>query len=180
MNYFPDYFAPDIISIDRNLLGVYVPSEEGLHELYVEIKNPFPSTGTTPSNTVRFFVDKKAPVVDIEITSGSGNCGVFATGDIIAGTFSISGNHCYSVRLSVSPGAEAHGATPNIGGISGPGQLVYGSGLPDTGTSGIWELDTSPMEPCGYNIRIRGEDRTIVDSRWFGRERWDPEGFCLE
>jgi hypothetical protein len=46
-------------------------------------------------------------------------------------------------------------------------------------TNGTWQLDTGVMDPCGYNIRIRGEDRTIVNSRWFGRERWDIEGFCL-
>ncbi|NIN70185.1 MAG: hypothetical protein GTO63_37015, partial [Anaerolineae bacterium] len=81
-----------IVSIDQNLLGEFVPSEEGLHELYVEIYDP--NTGTsTVSNTVKFTVDKTAPRVDVEITSGTGNCGFFTKGDTIHGTFSIEAKH---------------------------------------------------------------------------------------
>jgi len=178
MDYYPDFYAPDIVSIDQNLLGVYVPAEGGLHELYVEISNP--NTGLSAlSNTVKFVVDKTAPKVDIEITSGTGNCGVFTKGDAISGTFSIEATHCYSVSLSVTPAAEAHGAKPIIVASGGRSSLKYGSGLTCPKTTGTWELDTSAMDPCGYNIRIHGEDRTIVSSRWFGRESWDIEGFCL-
>ena len=178
LDYYPDFFAPDIVSVDQNLLGVFIPTDEGLHELYIEVYNP--NTGIySQSNTVYFMADKKAPEVDIEITSGTGNCGVFNKNDIISGTFSITNKHCYSVILSVTPTTEAHGAKPGIPSIAGPSELIYGSGLPGTGTSNTWELNTSPMDQCGYNVRIRGEDRTIIDSRWFGRERWDIEGFCL-
>lgn len=178
MDYYPDFYAPVIVSVDQDLLGVFVPAEEGLHELYVEIDDP--NTGTSKvSSTVKFTVDKTAPKVDVEITSGTGNCGFFTKGDTIQGTFSIEAKHCYSVSLSVTPTPEAHGAKPVIVGSGGKSDLKYGSGLTCPKTTGTWELDTSPMDPCGYNIRIRGEDRTIIDSRWFGRERWDIEGFCL-
>jgi hypothetical protein len=181
LDYYPDFFPPDTVEVDEKLLGVFYPGEEGLHELYAEMYDPNnPVATNVASNTVRFMVDKKAPVVDIEITSGTGNCGVFTKGDIIAGTFSITDAHCWDVSLSVTPATEAHGALPCIGSCPGPASLTYGLGLPGAGTSGTWELDTGAMDPCGYNIRIRGEDRTIVDSRWFGYENWDIEGFCLE
>ena len=182
LNYYPDFFGPDVVSVDQSLLGVFYPGEEGLHEIYVEMHDPnHPAAPNVQSNTVKFMVDKKAPTVDIEITSGAGNCGVFTKGDTIAGTFSISDDHCWNVDLSVTPSDEAKKASPCIGGCpAGPSSLTYGTGLPGTGTSGTWELDTGVMNPCGYNIRIRGEDRTIVDSRWFGYESWDIEGFCLE
>jgi len=181
LDYYPDYFAPDIVSVDRSLLGVFYPGEGGLHELYVEMHDPnSPLAPNVNSKTVQFMVDKTSPEVDIEITSGAGNCGVFTKGDIIAGTFYITDAHCWDVSLSVTPTTEAHGALPCIGSCPGPASLTYGSGLPGAGTSGTWELDTGAMDPCGYNIRIRGEDRTIVDSRWFGYESWDIEGFCLE
>ncbi len=41
-------------------------------------------------------------------------------------------------------------------------------------------IDTGPMDPCGYNIRIRGEDRTIVNSAFIGHVGGDIEGFCLD
>ena len=36
------------------------------------------------------------------------------------------------------------------------------------------------MAPCGYNIRIDGADRTIVNSGVIGWHAADIEGFCLE
>ncbi len=178
MDYYPDFFLPDTVSVDRNLLGVFVPSEEGLHQVYIEMFDP--NTGIyAHSNTVSFMVDKQAPVVDIEITSGAGNCGIFAVGHTISGTFSIQDAHCKEVELSVTPTDEAHGAKPTIDGSGGLSKLEYGTGLPGTGFSGTWELDTSSMDPCGYNIRIRGLERTIISSRTISRRRWDIEGFCL-
>jgi hypothetical protein len=180
LDYYPDFIVPDIVSVDQNLLGVFVPAEDGLHWLRVEILHPVTGTPIQQSNVVKFMVDKKRPQVDVEITSGTGNCGVFTQGDVLSGTFFIKDNHCYSVALSVTPQAETHGARPTINGSGGLSVLKYGSGgLPGAGVNGGWTLNTKPMDPCGYNIRIHGEDRTIVDSRTFGYESWDIEGFCL-
>jgi hypothetical protein len=177
MEYQPDYTGPDFTFVAENVLAVYVPTEEGLHETYIEIWDPNTST-SAKSNTVKFRVDKKTPEVDIEITSGTGNCGFFKKGDIISGTFSMKSTHCYSLTLSVTPKTNPLQANPEI--IStGTHQLIYNNGLICPLISGKWELNTANMEPCGYNIRIRGENRTIVNSRWFGREAWDIEGFCV-
>jgi len=169
-----DYYP----TVYEDLLGVYVPAEKGLHRVKLQMEDPVTSL-IVDSNVVAFMVDKGAPTVDVEITSGTGNCGVFSQGDVLAGTFSITDEHCYSVSLSVTPADEANGTAPIIVGSGGKSSLVYKAGLTCPTTSGTWQLDTAIMDPCGYNIRIHGEDRTIVDSRWFGRERWDIEGFCL-
>lgn len=192
LDYYPDPFStstsPVTVSVDEKLLGVFIPRGEGLHEVYVEIRNPNPAPIPpiiTRSNTIKFMVDKEAPKVDIEITSGAGNCGVFTQGDVIKGTFSISDDHCHTMALSVTPGPEAHGAKPEITIptlLAGYSTLKYnavGGNLPGTGISGEWRLDTNKMDPCGYNIRIYGLERTIINSRTISRHRWDIEGFCL-
>lgn len=179
VEYYPDYVPPDIVSVDRGILGLFRPSEEGLHEIHVEVDDPS-SILPIVSATRKFRVDMTWPDVDVEITSGVGNCGTFEKGDIIEGTFSISDDHCLSAILSVTPVPETHGAHPEIGGAGGPASLSYTAGtLPGAGAAGTWRLDTGPMDPCGYNIRIRGEDRTIVNSSTIGHVRWDIEGFCL-
>jgi hypothetical protein len=179
VDYYPDFVSPNIVSVDRNLLGVYVPAKEGLHELYVEVEvNP---TTTIQSSVVPFVVDKTVVKVDVEITSGTGNCGGFKKGEVISGTFSISDAHCLSMSLAVTPAGEASGAAPIIMGV-GSSQLDYGAAiaaLPGIGTSGTWKLDTSAMKVCGYNIRIVGSERTIINSSYIGRSDDDIEGFCL-
>ena len=180
VDYYPDFVVPDIITVDRSVLGLFRPSEEGLHEIYVEVDDPG-SLAHIPSAKKRFQVDRTSPNVDIEITSGAGNCGKFNKGDVIEGTFSMVDVHSLQLNLSVTPTAEANGAMPEIGGPGGPSSLSYiAATLPGGGTAGTWRLDTAPMDPCGYNVRIRGEDRTIVNSAFIGHVKWDIEGFCLE
>ena len=180
VEYYPDFVPADIITVDRSVLGLFKPSEEGLHELYVEVDDPT-SVSHIASATKRFLVDSTWPEMDVEITSGTGNCGKFTVNDVIEGTFSMVETHSLALSLSVTPGPEANGAVPEIGGPGGPSSLTYIAGtLPAGGTAGTWRLDTASMDPCGYNIRIHGEDRTIVHSASIGHESVDIEGFCLD
>lgn len=176
MPYLPDLTGPDITSVARKLLGVYIPSEEGLHELYVEVRDPNANPPTvTKSQTVKLEVDLSPPEVNIEITSGTGNCGMFRQGDVIEGTFSMSDRHGDTIDLSVTPSAEAGGTQPEIVGLGGASADYDALQLRNE----KWKLDTTGMDSCGYNIRIRGEDRTILNSRHRGYEQWDIQGFCL-
>ena len=170
---------PDITSEEQNLLGVFRPAEKGLHEVYIEIRDT--SNNLVKSNKVKFMVDKDAPEVDIDITSGNGNCGTFVKDDLIKGTFSIKDKHCGSVKLYVTPSSEAGGANPKIDGTN-TSQLDYSpSGtLPENGLSGNWTLNTNSMKVCGYNIAIRGTDRTIVNSSYIRTSIWKSKGFCLK
>jgi hypothetical protein len=180
VEYLPDTIAPDMKSVDQSKLGEYYPAKSGMYELYIEVHDPN-TLSSYFSNTVRFMVDKTGPTVAIDITSGGGNCGVFGDNELMEGTFSIVGDYCDTVNLYITPGgagAPSHGATPLIVGM-GDNKLDYGIDLPDGGYSGTWELQTGPMDPCGYNIWVHGEDRTIVNSNHRGHEAWTPRGFCV-
>jgi hypothetical protein len=180
VEFLPDTLPPNMKSVDTSKLGEYYASKSGIHQLYIEVYDPN-TVSTYVSNTVKFMIDKTGPTVSIDITSGSGNCGVFGDNELMEGTFSIVGDYCDTVTLYITPGgsgAPSHGATPVIVGM-GDNKLDYGIDLPDSGYSGTWELQTGPMDPCGYNIWVHGEDRTIVNSNHRGHEQWKLRGFCV-
>lgn len=197
-NYIPQPGPGTFKSVAGNLLASFQASEEGLHEVYLQVRE----AGTLPilatSATEQFFVDNTRPEFDVEITSGGGNCSKFQIGEVLVGTFTMSDalNHCDHLTIHVTPAAEAAGGTLMITSAipNGPGAVFpISSGGPSASMSvsaltldttgvvvGSWELDTTGMEPCGYNIRIAGEDRTIVNSGVIGWHGSDIEGFCLE
>jgi hypothetical protein len=198
-NYLP---ANPLVSVADSLLGVLTGLENGLHTVYLEFRQPAgPVLDTTDS--IDFMVDNTRPVADVEITSGTGNCGKFTIGELVKGTFSMSEIHSHSLTLSVTPGPESHGGTLSITTATpiGPSTLfpisetttggsatktsvsmTYAAGTLNTNgvASGEWQLDTTGMDPCGYNIRIHAEDRTIVNSANIGWGVVDIEGFCVE
>ncbi len=192
-DWFPYLAASPLVSVADDLLGALTGLENGLHSVFIEFRQPAgPVLGTTVSTV--FMVDNTRPGADVEITSGAGNCGKFGIGEVISGTYSMTGNHCGSLRIHVTPLPEAAGGTmvitsaapaatvlpPFVGGSSSV-TISYAAGsLSTDGASGNWELDTTGMDPCGYNIRIHVSDRTILNS---GPNNWtngDIEGFCLD
>ncbi|MCB2124328.1 MAG: hypothetical protein KDD97_01660, partial [Rhodobacteraceae bacterium] len=192
-DWFPWLAASPLVTVADNLLGALTGLENGLHNVYLEFRQPFgPVLATTPPKA--FMVDNTAPTADIEITSGAGNCGKFGIGEVISGTYAMTGNHSGSLLIHVTPLPEAAGGTmvitsaapaafftpPFAGGSSSVSISYAALSLNTNGAAGTWELDTTGMAPCGYNIRIYVQDRTIVSS---GPNHWDAgdiEGFCLE
>ena len=197
-SYIPQAGPVTFKSVAGNLLASFQAAEEGPHSVYLQVREAGSALLLATSATEDFFVDNTRPDVDVEITSGGGNCSKFGIGEVIVGTFSMSDalNHCNRLVMSVTPLPEAAGGTLAItsaipaGGLAsfpiiGPNataSMSYAGGSLDTAgvVAGSWELDTTGMEPCGYNIRIYGEDRTIVNSGFIGWDRSDIEGFCLE
>ncbi|NOX75975.1 MAG: hypothetical protein GXP17_05045 [Gammaproteobacteria bacterium] len=99
-----------LVSVAGGLLGRLTGLENGLHTVYLDFRQPSgPVLATTPTRA--FMVDNIAPKADVEITSGTGNCGKFTVGDLIQGTFSMTEIHSRSLTLSVTPGPESHGGT---------------------------------------------------------------------
>ena len=155
----------------------------------------WPRHPATANRRRAFFVDNTRPVVDVEITSGDGNCSTFqAGGEPISGTFSMTDLHSGGLSLEVTPHPESDPGNLIITAAAPPGGMLslpkMGPGasnglsyalltLDGSGATGNWELETGDMAPCGYNIRIVGTDRTIVNSS--GNSWWsqDIEGFCL-
>ncbi len=186
--------GPVFKSVAGNLLAPFRASENGLHQVFVQIREAGSGIILASSSIEAFYVDDTRPQVDVEITSGGGNCSKFKIGEVLVGTYSMIEEHSRSLTLSVTPAAEASGghlaitsvipAAPLPAPLPGPtasnGLSFAALTLTTNGAAGQWELDTTGMDPCGYNIRIHGEDRTIVNSGFIGWEDVDIEGFCLE
>ena len=181
-------------SVAGNLLARFKAVEEGLHTVFLQVREQGTAVILATSATEAFFVDNTPPSVDVEITSGAGNCGKFTIGEVLVGTYSMADLHSRSLSLTVTPQPEAAGGhlaitsvvpaallPPPLPGPTASNGLSYAALTLDTsGASGNWELDTTGMDPCGYNIRIWGVDRTIVNSGFIGWKTPDIEGFCLD
>ena len=192
-DWFPYLPASPLVSIADKLLGALSGLGNGLHTVFLQFRQPFgPILATTTPRL--FMVDNTGPGADIEITSGAGNCGKFGIGEVISGTYAMTGNHAGVLLIHVTPLPEAAGGTmvitsaapaaalvpPFTGGSSSVTISYAANSLNDLGAVGTWELDTTGMKACGYNIRIHVWDRTILSS---GPNHWeaaDIEGFCLE
>jgi hypothetical protein len=193
-----------VSSLNR-LLAVWNTSAPmtGLWEIRIEAKDTLTNTlylagttvcavdGTTRQN-VKVWLDEVAPTADVTITGFSvgpgpiqpaGDCATFTKAVIIHGTYSVSDEHFGSLSLTIQPAGPANGATIN------PPSRVYGPPdfVPTTGESGTWTLDTGPMDPCGYVVRLSTSDRTRVGfgngtggGFFVGRYNEDFSGFCLE
>ncbi|MFT4015807.1 MAG: hypothetical protein QM668_02490 [Agriterribacter sp.] len=177
MDYLANPFTNTVIVDD--FFGKFVPTKEGKHFIRMEF---FDVTDNIiySSNTVMFNVDKTYPVVDINITNGTGNCGDFIPGDTIAGTYSIADDHCHSMSISITPAAEAAGSVISIDAVITSTLSFAGGTLANTGQAGTWQIQTpATIPPCGYNVWIAGTDRTIVHSSGFYHYSSLARGFCV-
>lgn len=181
--------GPVFKSVAGNILAAFAATKEGLHRVFVEARDAAThvSLGTTAVHA--FFVDNTDPVVTIDITSGGGNCSKFNPGDVLTGTYSMSDNHAGGLGISITPALPGN-ASPVITSKNGAPQFPVTSSLtfrtvpatdnlPTTGASGNWEVDSSQLQSCGYNIRIDGADRTILNSGPNRRRDDDLKGFCI-
>ncbi len=162
-------------NIVADLLGNLYPGVEGFYSLAIEAKD---ASGTIYSgNSVSFYVDKKAPNAAIDITNGSGNCGVdFKPGDTLSGTYSVSDGFLSGFRIYMTPAKP--GTSIHIDGMA-VSSIQLGTSV--TFKSGTWELlTTAGVTPtCGYNIRLDVADRTIISSSYIGHTNAAIQGFCL-
>lgn len=124
-------------------------------------------------------LDNTEPVAQMAITSGTGNCGKFASGTPISGTFSATDVDIASWSITVKPP-----------GINVPGEALISLDPPPlplnpaVGSSNesarAWYLDTAGMVACGYIAEIVVSDRTIVNSQSQGWSNSASVGFCIE
>ena len=130
------------------------------------------------SNIVTVRLDNAAPVLALGITSGGGNCADFTVGDQISGTYSAFDEHFGGLSLRVEPSLGGTFTAP--AGTAGPSSISRSYPLvPTAGESGTWTLDTTGMPRCGYVIRLRASDRTIVNSGFIGWGNETVVGLCL-
>ena len=112
-------------------------------------------------------VDNTPPDASIEITSGTGDCGMFTPGTEISGRFVARDLHFRNYSLTVKGHPSANTPSPNAGNVQTP---VAGS---------TWKLKTTGMAECGYVIEVVAVDRAIRNSI---ASRWRTPasiGFCI-
>jgi hypothetical protein len=117
-------------------------------------------------------LDNTPPDASITITTGTGDCGKFPAGTVLAGTFVARDLYLGSYSLGVAPAVNP----PGVGAPSPAGALVNTAPAPGD----AWSLDTAGMRPCGYIIEVVAVDRAIVNSQAVGHYSADSAGFCLE
>jgi hypothetical protein len=170
-----DYLEVGGTNIVADLLANLYPGAEGLYKIAIEAKDGVGTIYT--GNSVSFFVDKKAPLVAIDITNGSGNCGVdFKPGDTLTGTYSVSDSYLAGFSMQMTPAQP--GTSIKIDGMA-VSSIDVGTSV--TAKSGTWELKTTAgvTPSCGYNIRMDVSDRAIINSGYIGHYNAAIQGFCL-
>jgi hypothetical protein len=141
---------------------------DGQYEIRLEMTDPVGTPlGTTQWYTVK--IDNTAPVADLTLTGGQ-PCNKANPGDTVSGTFVATDTHfgvyiLDTLPASLGPPAPAH--TP----------LSTTSPAP----AGTWQLVTDgTWAQCGYVVRLRVFDRSIIDSvPWGHNAASDDVGFCL-
>lgn len=152
----------------------------GVWKLRIRAKDPAAPGPEWTSNVVTIKLDNKAP--EATITIKSGKCNDFTISDTIEGTYSATDLHFGSLRLSVAPALGGSFTSPAplpTSSTTMPLIRTYAGGVPTTGETGKWLLDTSGMPKCGYVVRLHVWDRTIRDSGFIGHQASDVVGLCL-
>ncbi len=163
----------DYVSFESNINGLLAQWDSTSDDRWVVKLSSFDAGGNLAGvDTQLIQLDNTWPDVSIEITSGTGDCGKFHTGELISGNFVVRDDNLANYSLRVEPAV-------NPAGTSIP---VPNSGLVNTAVApgDIWELDTTGMRACGYIIRVTGKDLAIVNSQSPGHYKNDSAGFCLE
>jgi hypothetical protein len=177
-------------AVEGNLMGVWWSNadEDGnTYDLRIDLNTDGNPLHDKHSNVVTILVDNRAPDVDLSITLAMGvQCSEFPQGAKITGSYRASdlhfGSFSFVIQPSGPPHDPPHGTLPvppaGSHGIINPPGL---SNLADPGIlSGVYNLDTSKMDPCGYSLTLYVSDRTNVNSGQTSNTSSRSVGFCLK
>jgi len=165
---------------EQNIFSVLARWESSLHadedDLWeirldmVDLANNW--IASTPWHRVQ--LDNTRPTVAIDIDGGA--CDEHTPGDPITGTFVARDLHFGHFKLDTLPLSMSPPKPKTPTAATGISQGNYQtSGLNDP-----WELDTTGMLPCGYVVRVRVWDRTVVNSSsGHHNSSRDDKGLCL-
>jgi hypothetical protein len=160
----------------------------GLWQIAIVAKDPVTNTLFPGPQIVTVRLDNQAPQFpanSFTITTGGGACADFTIGDVISGMYAVTDEHFGSLSLSILPANG--GAFTSPAPYPGVGTMplvrryspVAPPGVPTTGESGNWSLDTAGLPRCGYVVVLRAADRTIVNSGFVGFSSETVVGLCL-
>jgi hypothetical protein len=166
--YYEDLTGSSLRYVAGNVLARWDTAGDSRWLVYMEARDAANNVlGVTAPQRIQ--LDNTHPTALVKITSGGGSCGDFRIGDTIDGSYLSTDNEVWR--------AVGFGVDPSSGGT-----LTFASTgtQPAVGQSGEWHLDTTGMTPCGYVLRMRATDATIVNSGYVGLEAEDATGFCLK
>ncbi|MGP8319842.1 MAG: hypothetical protein ACT6FD_03500 [Methanosarcinaceae archaeon] len=204
--YMEDLYGNERRFVEGFVLAKWVTSASmnGIWEIRMEAFDPLTSiiyqalnSDGTPQ-VIKACLDNVWPVPGIDITEYTSNgvstpameCDSFRKGDILHGKYSVLDDHFGALTVWVEPTSPANGGKLCIK----PGSSLCTAGstwdtppivsrsypvVPTGGEKGVWSLDTDDMDPCGYIIKVRGHDRTIINSGKIGHYSGKSVGFCL-
>ena len=158
-----DYFSYEAFLANPDLtLAWWQSGGDELWEVKLDILG-------VPGSVVQRVQLKNSGVEDAQIDiAAGGNCGRFAVGATLNGTFVARDPYLGAYSLGTSPFAAP------------AGQLVPTGGTSQTPVAGSpWTLDTTGMAACGYVVNLHVRDRAIVNSHGANHHRNAAVGFCL-
>jgi hypothetical protein len=179
-NYLQDYTSPKLVTVHGDLFGVISVADSDVYEFYLETSEGF------LSERRRVKVDKHPPKNITIKVNGSEDCGSLIKGTDITGTYSLADeeNNCDSVSFEFITLKPGDSTTLKVDGIV----RSFGSqvSVPVSGKTGTWSISTNNIRKCGYNIRLRAYDKTLVcrafvSYAYYAYQQYDSEtiGFCL-
>lgn len=126
------------------------------------------------SNVVTILVDNTAPEANLKIDLGTGvDCADFDLNATFTGRYTARDLHFGGFSFVIRPQGPAHGVLPV------PAAGSYPS-IPDPGViNGIYTLNTTGMDACGYALTLEVRDRTNVNSGQANNTNEASVGFCL-
>ena len=163
-----------------NLLGSWDTGDNnGLWRIRLEMGEVGSGGTVTVIDTspwYRIRLDNTKPDASIDIDGGA--CDQYVPGTPINGTFVARDAHFGHFKLDTLP-LSMSPPRPNKMVLGNPVGHEGNDPTPG-GTQDQWQLDTNGMTPCGYVVRLRVWDRTIIGSRPGKHNRaTDDKGFCL-
>lgn len=193
--YLANHDAGNLIAIDDNVLASWASHDfEGKYYIRVSftkgdpIANPASIQHSIP---VRIQLDNRRfrpdntpnntldAAFDVDMTIDGGVCKVYGQGDPLTGHLKVRDRYYGGYALTVQPATQI---------INSVGLITYAPGAKlNNGIDGeqgplddTFEIDTDKLQPCGYTLRLRGYERTILNDSHHNPYADKYVGFCVK
>lgn len=192
--YLANHDASNLITIHDNVLATW-PSHDFEGKYYIRVSftkdDPIANPASIqhsipvriqldnrrfrPDNTPNNVIDA---IFDVDMTIDGGVCKVYDQAASLTGHLKVRDRYYGGYDLTVQPATQI---------INPVGLITYASGAKlDNGVDGeqgpsddTFEIDTSKLNPCGYTLRLRGYERTILNDNHNNPHADKYVGFCV-
>jgi len=177
--YLANHNAANLVTIEDQLLAVW-PSHafEGTYYIRVSYTKDDPIANPASiqhSNVFKIRLDNKRFNVDntpnntidaqfdVDMKVDGGVCKVYKQGDQITGNVKVKDAYYGGYNLSVQPATQIIDANGLI--TYAPSAILNNAAITETGPlNDVFTVDTAKLNKCGYTLRLRGYERTILNS----------------